>query len=246
MLEQIWIWGQEYWISLIWSFAVLILYWMVNRFTIPLIERGIDNSRMKSDSAEKAHHTVRLISGFVAAALMLLIWGIDFGGLLILSTSLLTLTGVALFANWSLLSNITSYFVLLFHSSFRRGNHIRVLDGDNYIEGFVSEIGLFNTKLITEEREVIIYPNNLLIVRPTVVNSRVRVRTIGKASDIYKLSEDEQNVELDEFNNIIIKSASEQTASTKVKSVKAKSKAASAKSKRANRKKKPNLDASHD
>lgn len=245
MLESIWILGQEYWISLIWSFAVLVLYWMINRFTIPLIERGIDNSRMKSDSAEKAHHTVRLISGFVAAALMLLIWGIDFGGLLILSTSLLTLTGVALFANWSLLSNITSYFVLLFHSSFRRGNHIRVLDGDNYIEGFVSEIGLFNTKLITEERESIIYPNNLLIVRPTVVNSRVRVRTIGKASDIYKFSDDEHNSELAESQNTITKATSEQTASTKVKSVKAKSKAAS-KSKRANRKKKPDLDANHD
>ncbi|MCF2857184.1 mechanosensitive ion channel family protein [Pseudoalteromonas sp. SMS1] len=87
---------------------------------------------------------------------------------------------LALFANWSVLSNITAYFVLLFHSAYRRGNFVRVLDGDNYIEGYISNIGVFNTQFITEDREIIIYPNNLLLGRPTQINPRSRFNSIGK------------------------------------------------------------------
>ena len=121
--------------------------------------------------------------GILTFAVILIAWGIDFSGLLVISTSLITLTGVAFFASWSLLSNITAYFLLLFQTSFRRGNFIRVLDADNYVEGFISEINLFNTKLITEDREIIVYPNNLILTRPSVINPRAKWKTVGKFTD---------------------------------------------------------------
>ncbi len=85
-----------------------------------------------------------------------------------------------MFAAWSVLSNITAFFILLAHSSFKRGTFVRVIDGDNYVEGYISEINLFNTKLISESREVVIYPNNLLLSRPLVVNPRQKLDTVGK------------------------------------------------------------------
>lgn len=93
---------------------------------------------------------------------------------------MLTLLGVALFAQWSIISNIAAYFVLLLHPSIRRGNYIRVMDMDNFIEGYVAELSLFNTKMITENREAIVYPNNLLVSRPIVVNPRIRFGSQGK------------------------------------------------------------------
>ena len=110
----------------------------------------------------------------------MLIWGFDFSGLLLFTTSIVTVVGIALFASWSILSNITAYFVLLLHQSYRRGNFIRVIDADNYIEGYISEMNAFNTRLITEAREVIIYPNNLLLSRPTIINPKSRFEGIGK------------------------------------------------------------------
>ncbi|WP_156490117.1 mechanosensitive ion channel domain-containing protein, partial [Oleiphilus sp. HI0086] len=87
---------------------------------------------------------------------------------------------------------ITSFFILLVQKSFRRGNFVRVIDGDNYVEGYISEINLFSTKLISEAREVIIYPNNLLLTRPMLVNPRDRLKGIGKLqSEEYK--EDKQS-----------------------------------------------------
>ncbi|MEO7781150.1 MAG: mechanosensitive ion channel domain-containing protein, partial [Candidatus Nitrotoga sp.] len=88
--------------------------------------------------------------------------------------------GVALFASWSLLSNVTAYFILLSQPSFQRGNYIRIIDVDNSVEGYIAELNLFSTKLLTENREIIVYPNNLLLVRPTVVNPKNRLSGIGK------------------------------------------------------------------
>ena len=176
-------WANEYAVNLVWSLAVLAFYLLLTRLALPRIEQGVDKSNLKTEAKQKAYHTVRLLSGMLTIAILLIVWGIDFSGLLVLSTSLITLTGVALFANWSLLSNVTSYFVLLFHNSFRRGNFVRIIDGDNYIEGYIAEVNLFNTKLITEEREVVIYPNNLILVRPTIINPRNRWQIIGKFTD---------------------------------------------------------------
>jgi hypothetical protein len=41
-----------------------------------------------------------------------IIWGFNFRGILILSSSLFAVIGIALFASWSILSNITSGFSL--------------------------------------------------------------------------------------------------------------------------------------
>ena len=193
-LDTIVEWSVSYSSNLIWSLAVLLLYVFITRLALPRIERGVDQSNLKSEAKEKAYHTLRLLSGTVTIAILLLVWGIDFSGLLVLSTSLITLTGVALFASWSLLSNITSYFVLLFHNSFRRGNFVRVIDTDNYIEGYIAEVNLFNTKLITEDREVVIYPNNLILTRPTIINPRNKWQVIGKFSDKAKTEQLEEDV----------------------------------------------------
>lgn len=177
-------WGKAYQASLIWSLVTLFFHLFVTRLALPKIEQKVDQSNLKAEATVRAYHTVRLVMGIITIAIVLLVWGIDFSGLLVLSTSLITLTGVALFASWSLLSNITSYFILLFQNSFRRGNFIRIIDVDNYIEGYIAEVNPFNTKLITEDREIVVYPNNLILTRPTIINPRNRWSIIGKTTDI--------------------------------------------------------------
>ena len=188
MLETQWVtkifdWAQLYMGSLIWTLVMLLVYVLVTKWTLPKIEKKIDESNLKSPEVLRAYHIIRLVVGILTLAVILIAWGIDFSGLLVISTSLITLTGVAFFASLSLLSNITAYFLLLFQTSFRRGNFIRVLDADNYVEGFITEINLFNTKLITEDREIIVYPNNLILTRPSIINPRAKWKTVGKFTD---------------------------------------------------------------
>lgn len=202
MMDEEWMnyilsWSSDNLMSIAWSLVMLFFYLLVTRVTLPKIEEKAIQSNFKSENSQKAAHIMRLVTGIVTISIILIIWGVDFSGLLLVSTSLLTLTGVALFASWSLLSNVTCYFLMLFHTSFRRGNFIRVLDADNYIEGYISEVGLFNTKLVTEDREIVVYPNNLILNRPTIINPRNRWKTVGKVADkseVVAVAKDEEGV----------------------------------------------------
>lgn len=159
---------------------VVILYLILDSFSTPRLEEGADQGRFKEGSATRAIRIARLFTGSIGVLVLALIWGIEFHSVFIFASTALTLLGVALFASWSLLSNVTAYFIILLHPSFRRGTFVRVIDIDNYAEGYISELTLFNTKLVTENREVIVYPNNLLLGRPALINPRDRFYGIGK------------------------------------------------------------------
>ncbi|GLQ31746.1 hypothetical protein GCM10007876_22250 [Litoribrevibacter albus] len=173
-------WYQTYKLNISLTLVIFTIYGTFRFFAGPKIREQAEQGRLKTHSVSKALSALNIILMIGAIASALVVWGFDFKGLLTLSASILAVTGVALFAGWSVLSNVTAFFLLLAHTSYKRGNFIRIMDGDNYIEGYISEINLFNTKLISESREVMIYPNNLLLARPTVVNPRDRWMPVGK------------------------------------------------------------------
>ncbi len=173
-------WFTVNWLQIVVTAIVLFVYLLLDRFSTPRIEEGADQSRFKPDSAANAILIVRILFSITGLLVLAFIWGIDVGSIVVFAGTTLTLLGVALFAQWSLLSNITAYFILLLHPSFRRGNFVRVIDTDNYSEGYISDLTLFNTKLITENRETIVYPNNLLLGRPALINPRDRLEGVGK------------------------------------------------------------------
>jgi small-conductance mechanosensitive channel len=196
-------WVASYRTNLLASCLALFGYILVTRITLPRLTKSTDDSGFKSEQVAKAYHMVRLVCATITIAVVLLIWGIDFSGLLIFSTSIITLLGVALFASWSILSNVTSFFILLFHTSFRRGNYIRIIDADNYIEGYIAELGLLNTKLTTNNNEHVIYPNNLLLARPIFVNPNRKLNALGKITDSVDSlkSTDPAQLDTDSVNN---------------------------------------------
>jgi small-conductance mechanosensitive channel len=54
------------------------------------------------------------------------------------------------------------------------------LEGDNFVEGIISEVNLFNIKLITEDLDIIMYPNNLLLTRLIMLNPKTKLQGFGK------------------------------------------------------------------
>lgn len=165
--------------SLAITLAVAFAYLLLNAIIARLVRRA-DQGKSRHDAAVKVIKAARFVTAFFGLLAIMLVWGIEFGSVAIFATTTITLLGVALFASWSLLSNITAYFVLHFHPSFSRGKFVRVLDGDNYVEGYVAELSLFSLELVTEEGERVAYPNNLLLGRVTIVDPKQRLNGIGK------------------------------------------------------------------
>ena len=94
---------------------------------------------------------------------LILIWGVKTDDLVLTLSSVLTVIGVALFAQWSILSNITSGFIVLFSFPFKIGDTIKIHDKDFPIEGEIISIHTFYTLVKTSEGELVTYPNSLFL-----------------------------------------------------------------------------------
>lgn len=103
---------------------------------------------------------------FFMFILIALVWEVSFQGLSIYFASILTVVGVAFFAHWSLLSNVTASLILFFSMPYRIGSKIKVLDGDNSVEGIIVNISLFYIQIENDSKEVFSYPNNLILQKP--------------------------------------------------------------------------------
>lgn len=180
MIESLVAWLSTNAIQIGVTLMVVIVYGLVDRFSTPRLEESISKGGFKEGSLGRAKYMARMITGLVGLTLLVFVWGIELGSLLVVAGTMITLLGVAFFASWSLLSNVTCYFVLLLHPSYGRGTFVRVVDGDNYAEGYIADLTLFSVHLITENRESIVYPNNLMLSRPTMINPRDRFDGMGK------------------------------------------------------------------
>ena len=60
---------------------------------------------------------------FVLGSFVLFVWGVDQSQLVLFFTSLLTFMGVAFFAQWSIISNITASIIIFFNHPIRVGRH---------------------------------------------------------------------------------------------------------------------------
>ena len=95
--------------------------------------------------------------------------GVEYSQISIFLSSVFAVIGVALFAQWSILSNITASLIIFFGFPYRVGDRIKVLDKDDDISGVIEEITLFHV-LIKRDEELITYPNNLILQKGVVKN----------------------------------------------------------------------------
>ena len=125
-----------------------------------------------SNADHKVSHIFRVMNfaiNTVALIAILIIWGVNPTNLFLALGSVFTVIGVALFAQWSILSNITAGIILFFSAPFRIGDTIRILDKDMPIEATVVDIFTFYTHLRTIDGELHIFPNSLLLQKAIAV-----------------------------------------------------------------------------
>ena len=74
-------------------------------------------------------------------------------------STILTVLGIAFFAQWSLLSNITSSILIFFNHPVKLGDYVKVLHKDYHFEGEVTEMNYFFVHVKTKSNETITIPN---------------------------------------------------------------------------------------
>src|SRR5690606_3467510 len=110
---------------------------------------------------------------YTAAAITLLfIWGVDQNELVLFHSSFIAIMGIALFAQWSMLSNVTASILLFVSHPAKVGDTISILDKDYPLTGKIKDIGAFFVSVETEEKEIITIPNSLLFQKMIKMESQ--------------------------------------------------------------------------
>lgn len=146
--------------------ALLIVYFVLRRLVKKFVfNHGKKHSivMIRTALVYKSIKISILITIFMVIAL---IWNVSFKGFSVYFASFFTVAGIGLFAQWSIISNITASAILFFYSPFRIGSKIKIIDGDNSISGTIKDISLFALTIQSEDGQMISYPNNLVIQKP--------------------------------------------------------------------------------
>ncbi len=142
------------------TFVALLIIKFVSTKTIRKIGRISDLNQART----------RLVLKYVSIALftigvgaVIFIWGVNFKEIGLLFSSVFAVIGVAMFATWSILSNVTAGIILFFSFPFKIGDRIRILDGEFSEEADILDIKAFHLYLQKDNGELVTYPNNLLL-----------------------------------------------------------------------------------
>jgi small-conductance mechanosensitive channel len=121
--------------------------------------------------------TVKLINlGLVVAVVIVVavIWGVSQQQLFLYISSIFTVVGVALFAQWSLLSNVTASVLLFLNHPIKIGDTIHIMDKEFPIEGRIKDIGSFFILIETGDEEEMTIPNNILFQKSIKLNCQLK------------------------------------------------------------------------
>lgn len=148
---------------------VLLVFVVTGYISRTLIKKYAKTAHLSEHRTNVIMKYINFFMMCVFAMIIFAIWGIKSSQLLAFFTGTLTLIGVAFFAQWSILSNITSGMILFFSFPFRIGDVIQVHDKDFPIEAQIEDIKAFHTLLRNREGELITYPNSLLLQKGVTI-----------------------------------------------------------------------------
>jgi len=150
-------------IRIIETVIVITTYFILRVISSKSVDKTVENSLIQKTRGKVIKKGVNIILLWVTIALLFFIWGVNQSDLVVFIASFLAVLGVALFAQWSILSNITSGIIIFFSHPVRLDDTISIIDKDYQIEGRVSDIGLFFVIVKTKNGEQVTVPSNVFI-----------------------------------------------------------------------------------
>lgn len=142
---------------------VIVLYVILRISIGKLVRRFARISEILEHRTNLVVKYFNILLGTITLIVLFVIWGVKPNNVILVVSSIFAVIGVAMFAQWSILSNVTSGIILFFSAPFKIGDHIRIHDKDFPIEAEILDIRGFHTYLKTREGEIITYPNSLLL-----------------------------------------------------------------------------------
>lgn len=154
--------------------SLLIIRFIAN-FTITKVAKknGINEAR------------IRLICRYVTVTIFILaliieafVFGTEFKELAVVFSSVFAVLGIALFAIWSILSNVTSGIIMFFSFPYKVGDKVNIHDKDFPVEAIIEDIRAFQLHLRLDNGDLVTYPNNLMLQKAVTLVEKDAIEVI--------------------------------------------------------------------
>jgi small-conductance mechanosensitive channel len=142
--------------------VTLVVYVLAVLVTRSVVNKTLRRARLEKTRRKIIVKTIHLLLTLTALVLIAGVWGVDKRELAVFASTTLTVLGIAFFAQWSLLSNITSGVLLFFNHPLKLGDTVKVHDKDHPIEGEIVDLGYFFIHVRTRSGEAITIPNSIM------------------------------------------------------------------------------------
>ena len=155
----------QYYNELLASLVILVVVFIVRFATLKMVNRVGKLSDLNEVRTRLIGKYVSYTLFFLGISALVFAWGIEIREIGLIFSSVFAVIGVALFAQWSILSNVTAGIILFFSFPYKIGDRIRIQDKDidytgNYI---IEDIKAYHVHLRKDNGELMTYPNNMML-----------------------------------------------------------------------------------
>ncbi|NAW64028.1 mechanosensitive ion channel family protein [Photobacterium halotolerans] len=153
----------------------LIVYTIAKR-VINLWLTRLGKTKMVSEA--RVRFISRVLSSvvfFVLFSVAVISLGLGYSDISLFFSSAFAVLGVALFAQWSMLSNVTASVLIFFVFPYRIGDRVKVVDKDDDISGVIKDITMFHVIIERTDGSLVTYPNNIILQKPVIKLTQVVV-----------------------------------------------------------------------
>ena len=160
--------------QLLLTFGLLIVAVIIKLVSRKSVNRFLNRFDFDTKRKRIVHRIINLFLFIFVTVSLISIWNIDQKDLIVFLTSVVTVLGIAFFAQWSILSNITSSLILFFNHPLKIGQSIRVLDKEYDVEGKLVDISFFFMYIRNEEGYLITIPTSVALQKTMVTKDEVK------------------------------------------------------------------------
>ncbi len=155
--------------EIIQSVVIIVLHVLLRYVLVSIVKRF-------SKRSDRLEHRTGLIIKYVDFGIvfliifgLILVWGVEFNDVGFVMSSVFAVIGIGFFAQWSILSNITSGIIMFFTFPYKIGDFIIIHDKEYDFEGTIDDIRGFHVVIRTTKGEIITYPNSLMLQKGVTV-----------------------------------------------------------------------------
>lgn len=149
--------------KLIYTMILLILLLIIRKIIVLTVKKIGKKSGTTEARAALIGRYVTVTLVLIALLIEAFILGAQTRDVTLIFSSVFAVIGVALFAIWSILSNITSGVIMFFSFPYKVGDKIRIHDKDYPVEAIIEDIRAFQIHLREDSGDLVTYPNNLIL-----------------------------------------------------------------------------------